>query len=172
MNFRFPADALRRFESEPDYLSWKDRLKLCFLELEDLKSIKEFLNYVKSTIPYLDILVNNAAQTISKPTPYYDSLNKKDKKITDLLTLPADRCMIGLERRVNDTGALSTSTKDSTNVTDVRAKHLFPKNMLDAHGEQLDLRERNSWTLNLNEVAIIVLNQLSIVFMICLSRFL
>ena len=64
---RFPSDALARFKQVADYDQFKDRLKLCYLDFEDLGSVSSFLSYVEETIPHLDILINNAAQTIYRP---------------------------------------------------------------------------------------------------------
>ena len=43
---RFPQDAAKRFQQEPNYEDWKDRLHLHALDLRDLWSVKQFCRYV------------------------------------------------------------------------------------------------------------------------------
>ena len=68
---RFPTDALERYQKEPDYSQFKDRLTIWPLDLLDAAAIDEFIDYVCRDYQRLDILINNAAQTIDRPVEYY-----------------------------------------------------------------------------------------------------
>ena len=78
---RFPGNALSKFSNHSDFDKWKDRLKILRLDLQDVQSINEFLNYVHETIPHLDILINNAAQTIHRPFAYYQPMIQNDLSV-------------------------------------------------------------------------------------------
>ena len=69
-------NALKVYSKQPDFHTWKSRLKIYQLDLQDLTSINNFLAYVEKTIPHLDILINNAAQTIWRPQSFYNELVK------------------------------------------------------------------------------------------------
>ena len=71
---RFPKDALLRFSKEEDFLVWKDRLKIFGLDLRNLTSVKTFCEEMMQTIPQIDFLINNAAQTIRHHPHFYKNL--------------------------------------------------------------------------------------------------
>lgn len=63
---RFSRDAMRRYLTETDYEQWKHLLIIYQLDFLDLDSVRYFIQYVNS-FGRLDILINNAAQTIERP---------------------------------------------------------------------------------------------------------
>lgn len=71
---RFPKDALFRFSKEEDFPLWKDRLKLYGLDLRNLTNVKSFCQEMMETIPHIDFLINNAAQTIRHHPHFYKNL--------------------------------------------------------------------------------------------------
>lgn len=75
---RFPTDAMKRFEAEKDYSSFKNRLTITQLDLLNLDTIIEFTKFVEQKFGRLDILINNAAQTIDRPPEYYSTLMVND----------------------------------------------------------------------------------------------
>ena len=58
---RFPIDALRRFQEHADWDSCKDRLNVACVDFKITDSIIEFCDFIKTKIPHLDIIINNAA---------------------------------------------------------------------------------------------------------------
>src|SRR5262249_5006329 len=68
---RFADDAKRRFAAEPDIDGWSDRLDIHGLDLANLPSLLGWLDARHDTWPHLDIVVNNAAQTVRRPASYY-----------------------------------------------------------------------------------------------------
>lgn len=83
---------------------------------------------------YLDILINNAAQTVSRPKEYY--LYLKDLEKAEEILLPDTE----KKRLVNSTHYLHTPTKESSPLA-----KFFPAGILDEEGLQIDLRHSNSW---------------------------
>jgi NAD(P)-dependent dehydrogenase (short-subunit alcohol dehydrogenase family) len=71
---RFSHDAARRYSSEPDFADWQDRLQIYGLDFRYLTVLERFIEHLYLICPALDILINNAAQTIRRPADYYAPL--------------------------------------------------------------------------------------------------
>ena len=78
---RFPFDALERYNSEDDYDVWKNNLIICEVDLKKVGAVESFINYVKSKVTHIDIIINNAAQTIKKSKSYYEKLNESEERL-------------------------------------------------------------------------------------------
>ena len=79
---RYPYDALDRYKKEPDYESFKERLVIYGFNLMWVNRMDELLQFIKEQSPEgLDILVNNAAQTIKKSTGYYQELQQREQEM-------------------------------------------------------------------------------------------
>lgn len=62
---RFPNDAIRRFKAMPDSDEWIGRLKIVGIDLRDPAQVVALADSVAAEGP-LDILINNAAQTVRR----------------------------------------------------------------------------------------------------------
>jgi NAD(P)-dependent dehydrogenase (short-subunit alcohol dehydrogenase family) len=71
---RFPRDAAQRFVREADYESFSERLQIHGLDLRHCSSVELFTRYLEQTLDRLDILINNAAQTVRRPPGFYQHL--------------------------------------------------------------------------------------------------
>jgi NAD(P)-dependent dehydrogenase (short-subunit alcohol dehydrogenase family) len=71
---RFPKDAASRYAREKDFEEWKDRLMIFGLDLRDLAALERFCDLLNAKLPRLDMIVNNACQTIRRPVSYYSHL--------------------------------------------------------------------------------------------------
>jgi NAD(P)-dependent dehydrogenase (short-subunit alcohol dehydrogenase family) len=71
---RFPHDAARRYAREEDFASWRDRLEIHGLDLRHAPSVELLARYIVDTHDRLDILLNNAAQTVRRPPGFYAHL--------------------------------------------------------------------------------------------------
>jgi len=71
---RFPRDAATRYSQEPDFQEWKGRLHVHGLDLRHSPSVEIFARYVGSAFERLDVLVNNACQTVRRPPGFYEHL--------------------------------------------------------------------------------------------------
>jgi NAD(P)-dependent dehydrogenase (short-subunit alcohol dehydrogenase family) len=135
---RFPADAARRFAEVSDFAAWADRLQVHGVDLLDLRAVTDFLTRVRQRWNHLDILVNNAAQTVARPPGYHRAV------------LAAEAAPLqGAAARLDvvpaaATGALAPRASQPTPaVFDL----LFPVGRRDETGEPLDLRRTNSWVM-------------------------
>ena len=70
---RFPADAVRRFTSMPDSSDWLHRLRVVGIDLRDPAQVIALADDVASR-GHLDVLVNNAAQTVRRSPGAYAQL--------------------------------------------------------------------------------------------------
>jgi NAD(P)-dependent dehydrogenase (short-subunit alcohol dehydrogenase family) len=70
---RFPHDAVRRFTAMGDSADWLDRLRVVGIDLRDPAQVLAFADDVAAQGP-LDILINNAAQTVRRSPEAYAHL--------------------------------------------------------------------------------------------------
>jgi NAD(P)-dependent dehydrogenase (short-subunit alcohol dehydrogenase family) len=70
---RFPRDAVRRFSSLPDSHEWLHRLRVVGIDLRDPAQVIGLAETVAEAGP-LDILINNAAQTVKRSPGSYAPL--------------------------------------------------------------------------------------------------
>lgn len=68
---RFPHDAARRLREAPDSAEWTDRLTIVGIDLRDPRQVLGFCDRMLAEARPLDILVNNAAQTVRRPPESY-----------------------------------------------------------------------------------------------------
>lgn len=85
---RFPKDAVRRFRAMPDADDWIDRLTVVGIDLRDPAQVAALAQEVAAAGP-LDILINNAAQTVRRsPGAYSHLVNAETLPLQDDLRLP------------------------------------------------------------------------------------
>ncbi|HVU72945.1 MAG TPA: SDR family NAD(P)-dependent oxidoreductase, partial [Mycobacteriales bacterium] len=70
---RFPTDATRRFAAMPDSAEWLHRLRIIGIDLRDPAQVLELADAVAAEGP-LDILINNACQTVRRTPGAYAQL--------------------------------------------------------------------------------------------------
>ena len=70
---RFPHDAVRRFAAMPDSADWLHRLRIVGIDLRDPAQVVALADSVAAQGP-LDILINNAAQTVRRSPGAYAPL--------------------------------------------------------------------------------------------------
>ncbi|MEJ5919849.1 SDR family NAD(P)-dependent oxidoreductase [Corynebacterium sp. H78] len=70
---RFPKDAVRRFAAHDDSPEWLHRLKVIGVDLRDPAQVIRLADTVAADGP-LDILINNAAQTVKRSAGAYSGL--------------------------------------------------------------------------------------------------
>lgn len=134
---RFPAIALEQLRKEDDYEQWKNNLTVYGLDLRNLKSVQRFIDYCNRTLNKLDILINNAAQTIKYPLDYYKPLIAAESTL--LLNCESDKFY------QNQT-PLGIPQNQLLNHFDQR------EIQFNRFGQPVDFRDKNSWNSTLTEV--------------------
>ncbi len=71
---RFPIDSAKRFAKEPHFKKWGDRLHIYGLDLRHTPSVENFCTHIEERFDRMDILINNAAQTVRRPPNFYKHL--------------------------------------------------------------------------------------------------
>jgi NAD(P)-dependent dehydrogenase (short-subunit alcohol dehydrogenase family) len=158
---RFPADAARRYASEPDLCEWSQRLHIVPLDLRHLGAVESFARYLRERFDRLDILIQNAAQTVRRPPAFYRHLLDGERRGIEGLP-PAARELLGAVEANpllpvpanSDTAWAAEWTQHALLPEDADADpNHFPLNHLDPDGQQVDLRDVNSWTKELPDVS-------------------
>ena len=90
---RFPRDAACRYAQEPDFAHWGHRLKVYGLDLRSMPAVYAFADHLAATLDGLDILVNNAAQTIRRDPAFYRSLHDREAGVGLALTEDARKIL-------------------------------------------------------------------------------
>jgi NAD(P)-dependent dehydrogenase (short-subunit alcohol dehydrogenase family) len=177
---RFPKDAAIRFSKESDFKDWGSRLQIFGLDLRHTPSVELFCDYINATYQRLDILINNAAQTVRRPPGFYAHLMENETRPIDQLPsrarmlLTAHTTCVNRLETDNTPGlgrekALPVSWNGSTPGVGLRRSaqlsqvpysydhsldvpQVFPAGKLDADLQQVDLRMTNSWRLKIGEI--------------------
>ena len=154
---RFPGDTEARYSREADYATWSDRLLIYAVDFRYVKHIDEFVNSIKACTDHVDILVNNAAQTIRRPSAYYEHLIPceteyalKGASQNGILRPPNTHAQLVPKELPSSVIANITNT----GVLDICDRADFPEGQLDIDGQQLDLRPDNTWTRNIGATKI------------------
>ncbi|MEV4498609.1 SDR family oxidoreductase [Micromonospora arborensis] len=130
---RFPRDAARRFAAVQDATDWADRLYVHGLDLLDLPATVDFVALVGRRFAGLDILVNNAAQTLWRPPAYHREVREAE---STPLVGPGARIAVGAAPARPELSGLPAPLEA-----------YFPAGRVDETGQPLDLRDVNSWVL-------------------------
>jgi NAD(P)-dependent dehydrogenase (short-subunit alcohol dehydrogenase family) len=184
---RFPRDSAMRYAAEPDFAEWGDRLEIFGLDLRHTPSVEAFCEQLQTKYERLDFIVNNACQTVRRPAAFYQHMMEAETAALQALPEPVRR-LVGTyegvrgyrmlpEGRPEDGQAEEDRLRDAVGITHaaqlsqlrlLAEEHeaqqaLFPEGRLDQDLQQVDLRERNSWRLQLHEVSAVELLEVQLV---------
>jgi NAD(P)-dependent dehydrogenase (short-subunit alcohol dehydrogenase family) len=179
---RFPIDSATRFSREKDFEKWSDRLQVCGLDLRHTPSVELFCRHIEQNTDRLDILINNAAQTVRRPPGFYAhmlagentaftalpenirnilKLHENSNELLDIYfkTLPQTAntsSLIGWSAQGPGIGIRASAQLSQipyTYESALNVEEVFPSGKLDSDLQQVDLREVNSWRLKLADVS-------------------
>lgn len=176
---RFPVDSALRFSKEEDFMEWGHRLKIHGLDLRHIPSVEIFCNFVEQRYDKLDILINNAAQTVRRPAGFYHHLIENEERPISSLPKFAQMVLGDHQECIDELKRFSNSASPNQNMpvtwhgpepgiglrasaklsqipysfdNALVAQEVFPTGELDADLQQVDLRKTNSWRLKLGEI--------------------
>lgn len=181
---RFPRDSALRYAQEPDFGQWGHRLEIYGLDLRHTPSIEGFCRHLLDTHDRLDVIINNACQTVRRPPDFYRHMMEVEGAA--LAAMPAEvHALLGayeglrgvdMLQSVEPTALAAVGHPSMVGLTrsaelsqaelladDAERPHLFPAGRLDADLQQVDLRDRNSWRLTLAEVSSVELLETQLV---------
>ncbi|MCP3767992.1 SDR family NAD(P)-dependent oxidoreductase [Streptomyces sp. MAR25Y5] len=156
---RFPNDAVRRFKAQPDSDQWIDRLKIVGIDLRDPAQVVALADSVAAAGP-LDILINNAAQTVRRSPRAYSELVAAESAPLPAGELPAAEVIGGFgsgavaELPVAGSGALTAHDVTGLALVSGSAslERIAAGTAIDAGGLVPDLHDTNSWVQTVEEV--------------------
>lgn len=166
---RFPRDAVRRFTSLPDSPEWIDRLRIVGIDLRDPAQVIGLTDSVAAAGP-LDILINNATQTVRRSPGAYQPLVDAelaplpDGPLPELVTFghTNDQHPLALERSLAAHPILAAAADVSAAAQELADQAMGAGNSslerlaagtaIDAGGLLPDLDDVNSWTQAVHEV--------------------
>lgn len=177
---RFPKDSAIRYAKEEDFGEWGDRLHIYGLDLRHTPSVEIFCSHIEQTFDRLDILVNNAAQTVRRPPGFYAHLMPNETKGLNEFSDNVQKLMVNYHQCTNKLNAFAVPDQDSDSALPVTwhgkapgiglresaqlsqipyaydntlpTQSVFPKGELDVDLQQVDLRTTNSWRLKIGEI--------------------
>jgi NAD(P)-dependent dehydrogenase (short-subunit alcohol dehydrogenase family) len=176
---RFPVDAALRFSKEADFMEWGHRLKIHGLDLRHIPSVEIFCNYIEQNYEKLDILINNAAQTVRRPSGFYAHLMANEERLFEGLPAFAKEVLTDHQKCLQELNGLATTTSAVKNMpvswhgpepgiglrasaklsqipysfdASLVTQEVFPEGKLDVDLQQVDLRKTNSWRLKLGAI--------------------
>jgi len=77
---RFPCSAGRRFLCEPDSEQWRDRLHIYGVDFSHFGMLEAFTSQLQEHY-HVNVLINNAAQTLRHPPAYYRTLFEQESAL-------------------------------------------------------------------------------------------
>lgn len=177
---RFPVDSALRYAKEEDFETWAHRLKIHGLDLRHIPSVEIFCNYIEQQHDRLDILINNAAQTVRRPAGFYAHLLAQEEFTLSELPPLIKNMLSDHDACLQKLGAISSMIVDqeknlpvswhgkqvgiglsaSAKLSQIAytvdhsltTEEVFPTGKMDADLQQVDLRKTNSWRLKLGEI--------------------
>jgi NAD(P)-dependent dehydrogenase (short-subunit alcohol dehydrogenase family) len=170
---RFPHDAVLRYAKEADFEAWRHRLHIHGLDLRHAPSVELFTHLIQEQHSRLDVIINNAAQTVRRPPGFYRHLQEVETRDVPAELKPlleGHRTITAELRGLSAGSSLAPSWQGSDPGVGIHSSaalsmlpythekmtaqdYLFPEGKLDADLQQVDLRAVNTWRLTLSEVA-------------------
>jgi NAD(P)-dependent dehydrogenase (short-subunit alcohol dehydrogenase family) len=175
---RFPRDAALRYARERDYAVWRERLHIYGLDLRHTPSVEAFARHLHGKLEGLDFVLHNACQTVRRPVGFYRHLVQGELGSLALVPEAARGLLEEYEAMRAQAPALSVAGAAPPSgmlaapalsqlvlaPEDLEsAQQLFPAGQLDADLQQVDLREKNSWRLSLDQVGTVELLEVQLV---------
>lgn len=165
---RFPGDAIRRFSAMDDSDTWLHRLRIVGIDLRDPAQVVALADSVAAEGP-LDILINNAAQTVKRSPGSYSALIDAESEalpsgarpdvITFGKTSEAHPASLASSLPHSDTGAVSGEALSAEAVSSLAlragsatAERIEKGIAIDAGGLVPDLADTNSWIHTVEQV--------------------
>jgi NAD(P)-dependent dehydrogenase (short-subunit alcohol dehydrogenase family) len=176
---RFPVDSALRFGQESDFMEWGHRLKIHELDLRHIPSVEIFCNFIELKYDRLDILINNAAQTVRRPAGFYAHLMENESRSISSLPKQARELLQDHANCLDELKFLTSGVSSNQNIpvtwhgpepgnglrasaklsqipyscdNALVATEVFPEGELAADLQQVDLRKTNSWRLKLGQI--------------------
>jgi NAD(P)-dependent dehydrogenase (short-subunit alcohol dehydrogenase family) len=157
---RFPNDAVRRFAAMPDSADWLHRLRIVGIDLRDPAQVVALADAVAACGP-LDILINNAAQTVRRAPGSYAALIEAERTpppelvdLVDVVTFDriSDAHPAALAGSLAEYHAPHAVTELALAARSASPERIAAGTAIDAGGLLPDTASTNSWTQCVHEI--------------------
>lgn len=154
---RFPNDAVRRFAAMPDHADWLHRLQVVGIDLRDPAQVVALADTVADQGP-LDILINNAAQTVRRAPGSYAALVEAERtpaaELVDVITFDhvSDAHPAALAGSLAEHQRPHALTELALTARSASPARIAAGTAIDAGGLLPDTAAINSWTQRVHEV--------------------
>ena len=154
--------------------AWQHRLHVYGIDLRHTPSVELMCRHLLATLTRLDGLINNACQTVRRPSGWYDHVivgEDDDPTPLERAFLARDRALRGELAAAAQPGEQGLVRAGAAAIQAVglwrssvlsqlpllaedleRGEHLYPTHRLDQDLQQVDLRDTNTWRMRLAEV--------------------
>ena len=177
---RFPKDTLFKYQQDPGYEKWKNNLVIYPIDFRIFESTIKFVKFINENFPHVDILVNNAAQTIRRTVSYYKyllptetkDLNPEDeKKVIKNDYINLQKQLKDGEKNKNDKKQIENSLISLVNNKSQEYKEILPLSVIASQirimeekeqphitvmggdGQPYDFSQgKNSWNFEFDEI--------------------
>lgn len=170
---RFAVDTADRYARESDFEQWAERLCIYSADFRFLPAVTKMADQIAAENGRLNILINNASQTVRRPPEYYRHLFESQNRLAKSLPKLAMRRIHAepnplMNATMNSAKAdllsETSSTPDAHHIATMMSQvcllaedgqypsELFPQGQLDFDGQQIDRRALNSWIMELGQV--------------------
>jgi NAD(P)-dependent dehydrogenase (short-subunit alcohol dehydrogenase family) len=185
---RFPRDSADRYAREADFDTWGHRLEVFGLDLRHTPSVEAFCHELLATRERLDFIINNACQTVRRPPAFYEHMLASERAAARTLPEHARRLLgtyegwrgthlpangpaavtpAAFERRLPSLAGMADAAELSQVplLPEEHGSHgeFFPLGRVDQDGQQVDLRNRNSWRMLMADVPSVELLEVHLV---------
>jgi NAD(P)-dependent dehydrogenase (short-subunit alcohol dehydrogenase family) len=153
---RFPHDAVRRFAAMPDSADWLHRLRVVGVDLRDPARVVALADSVAAQGP-LDILINNAAQTVRRSPGSYSALVEAERRapappeLVEVITF--DQVSAAHPAALTSgLGIDAPALSDALVARSASPARIAAGTAIDAGGLLPDTAPVNSWTQRVHEI--------------------
>lgn len=146
---RFPNDTLKRFQKLENFNQYQPRLHIIGADFRFVQSVQNVIEFFKDKP--LDILINNAAQTVRRPAPFYKHLLEAELQrpalenivsSSEVKALADAKLNLPTQNKQLNSAAMSQLALLPEDL--ITNENIFPVGKYDKDGQQLDLRDNNS----------------------------
>lgn len=150
---RFPQDALQRYIKEPDFDTWSERIHIYGLDFRQLGRVEEFTCFLDKHSPYIDIIINNAAQTVK--------MSKEEYKTLALNEVELKKQLSGHPYQIKAEEILLSTVKDS----EIVSQEYQPLALNQEETELINYYppEQNSWIAKADQIPIVEMLEVQLI---------
>eukprot|EP00397_Hematodinium_sp_SG-2012_P037360 GEMP01040479.1.p1 GENE.GEMP01040479.1~~GEMP01040479.1.p1 ORF type:complete len:539 (+),score=123.59 GEMP01040479.1:183-1799(+) len=147
---RFPRDCAERFQAQPDFPDWKHLIVIYGVDFRQVDALERFCDHMNENYKSLDILINNACQTVRRPRAYYQPLVSREA-VLDKGATTEQNALVRSYAGQAMSAELSQLQLCADDTTMKVGGHALP-GQTDVNGHLVDLRAKHSWVLRLHEI--------------------